>query len=281
MKMVRRGTQDRNRQEREGDQMKPRAGVHPGILILVLLVSASVPINAARARTNSQSGDPYVDRVVSFVPGNPASTCCNDPSAVLGPPDFSENPLAGFLTLGVGGSLTAEFVDNIAVDGPGPDIGILGDPANDEQVRVAVSPDGATFTSFGLVGESSQLDLATLGLKQIRFVRITDDGVGGAGGVSPGAEVDAVQALNSAAPGGSAPAPATGTAAPPPQSSKLAWVRTGGPLGGLGYDIRMRPDNPDIMYVTDAKSGVFKSTDGGKTWIPKNTGITARGDSQR
>jgi hypothetical protein len=23
-----------------------------------------------------------------------------------------------------------------------------------------------------------------------------------------------------------------------------AWVRTGGPLGGLGYDARMRPDDP-------------------------------------
>ncbi len=54
-----------------------------------------------------------------------------------------------------------------------------------------------------------------------------------------------------------------------------AWVRTGGPLGGLGYDIRMRPDNPDIMFVTDAWAGVFKSTDGGDTWFPSNTGITA------
>ena len=56
----------------------------------------------------------------------------------------------------------------------------------------------------------------------------------------------------------------------------LKWVRTGGPLGGLGYDVRMRPDNPDVMFVTDAKAGVFKSTDGGKTWQPANQGITAR-----
>ena len=54
------------------------------------------------------------------------------------------------------------------------------------------------------------------------------------------------------------------------------WVRTGGPLGGLGYDIRMRPDNPDIMYVTDAYAGVHMSTDGGLTWFPSNAGITAR-----
>ena len=54
------------------------------------------------------------------------------------------------------------------------------------------------------------------------------------------------------------------------------WVRAGGPLGGLGYDVRMRPDNPDIMYVTDAWAGVFISTDSGKTWHPSNEGITTR-----
>jgi len=54
------------------------------------------------------------------------------------------------------------------------------------------------------------------------------------------------------------------------------WVRTGGPLGGLGYDVRMRPDNPDIMYVTDAWAGVFISTDGGQTWHPSNQGINTR-----
>ncbi len=56
----------------------------------------------------------------------------------------------------------------------------------------------------------------------------------------------------------------------------LEWVRTGGPLGGLGYDVRMEPGNPDIMYVTDAYSGVFKSTDGGETWFISSQGISTR-----
>ncbi|MBC8504192.1 MAG: hypothetical protein ISR58_10435 [Anaerolineales bacterium] len=56
----------------------------------------------------------------------------------------------------------------------------------------------------------------------------------------------------------------------------LVWTRTGGPLGGLGYDVRMRPDNPDIMYVTDAWAGVHMSTDGGQSWFPSNEGITTR-----
>lgn len=56
----------------------------------------------------------------------------------------------------------------------------------------------------------------------------------------------------------------------------LSWVRTGGPLGGLGYDVRMRPDDTNMMYVTDAKAGVHMSTDGGQTWFPSNQGITTR-----
>jgi photosystem II stability/assembly factor-like uncharacterized protein len=64
--------------------------------------------------------------------------------------------------------------------------------------------------------------------------------------------------------------------APQEEISSLQWKRMGGPLGGLGYDVRMRPDNPDIMYVTDANAGVFKSDDGGASWYPDNRGITAR-----
>jgi len=56
----------------------------------------------------------------------------------------------------------------------------------------------------------------------------------------------------------------------------LAWVRTGGPLGGLGYDIRVRPDNPNVMFVTDAWAGIFMSRDAGETWMPSNAGITVR-----
>jgi photosystem II stability/assembly factor-like uncharacterized protein len=58
---------------------------------------------------------------------------------------------------------------------------------------------------------------------------------------------------------------------------ELSWVRTGGPLGGLGYDVRMRPDDPDMMYVSDAFAGVFISNDGGELWFPSNQGITTKG----
>ncbi len=74
-------------------------------------------------------------------------------------------------------------------------------------------------------------------------------------------------------------APNVDTPAAPPGSpayEALPWVYTGGPIGGLGYDIRMDPRDPDVMYVTDAWAGAFKSVNGGESWFPINEGITAR-----
>jgi hypothetical protein len=146
---------------------------------------------------NQTTPDPYADRVVSFTPGNPASQCCNNPDSSLGPPDFNEATMSGWITLGIGGSITLEFTDNMAVNGNGSDIEIFGDPANDEQWTVEVSADGVNYKSFGMVSERASLDLAKVGLDSARFVRITDDGSPSKGGVSPGAEVDAIQVLNS------------------------------------------------------------------------------------
>ena len=47
----------------------------------------------------------------------------------------------------------------------------------------------------------------------------------------------------------------------PPAYTASTWVGTGGPPGGLGYDIRMQPNNPDTLLVTDDGAGVFLSTD--------------------
>ena len=69
--------------------------------------------------------------------------------------------------------------------------------------------------------------------------------------------------------------PATGQPLPGTLDD-LGWIKTGGPLGGTGYDIRMHPLNPDIMYVTDAKTGIHISYDGGETWAPSNDGIDVR-----
>ncbi len=54
------------------------------------------------------------------------------------------------------------------------------------------------------------------------------------------------------------------------------WVRTGGPIGGLGYDVRYGSADQQVMYVTDNYSGVSKSVNGGQTWFPTNRGILGR-----
>ncbi len=78
---------------------------------------------------------------------------------------------------------------------------------------------------------------------------------------------------------GATPPPVTATPTPAPQTSgapayqTLSWVRTGGPPGGLGYDIRYNFADPNIWYVTDNFAGVHISTDNGLTWQPSNAGI--------
>jgi photosystem II stability/assembly factor-like uncharacterized protein len=62
----------------------------------------------------------------------------------------------------------------------------------------------------------------------------------------------------------------------PAPSLAATWVRTGGPPGGLGYDVRFWPPDKDVDFVTDAFSGVNVSEDGGRTWAPSNKGITTR-----
>jgi hypothetical protein len=54
----------------------------------ILLLVSLAPLAPALAFRAQQGGDPYADRVASFIPGSPASTCCNDPDRVLGPPDL-------------------------------------------------------------------------------------------------------------------------------------------------------------------------------------------------
>jgi len=57
---------------------------------------------------------------------------------------------------------------------------------------------------------------------------------------------------------------------------RTKWVKTGGPPGGVGYDVRISPVDKNIMFVTDNPSGVNKSYDGGQTWVQRNRGITTR-----
>lgn len=54
------------------------------------------------------------------------------------------------------------------------------------------------------------------------------------------------------------------------------WTFTGGPRGGIGYDLAIDPRDARVIWVTDAFAGAHQSTDGGSTWTARNRGITAR-----
>jgi len=58
--------------------------------------------------------------------------------------------------------------------------------------------------------------------------------------------------------------------------SDITWVFTGGPRGGIGYDIRIHPQYHNVIWVTDAFAGVHQSMDGGLTWSARNEGIDVR-----
>ncbi|HNS51637.1 MAG TPA: CARDB domain-containing protein [Anaerolineae bacterium] len=137
--------------------------------------------------------DRYAVEVVDSARANPDS----DPSAALGPPDFSEEPARGCVNLGIGGSITLALGDSGVMDGPGDDLRIWGAPRVERSFHVELSEDGTLFYSLGLVRAGTDLDLAASGVAVAWLVRITDDGSPEREGTaSPGTDLDAVEALH-------------------------------------------------------------------------------------
>lgn len=204
--------------------------------VLLLLVVSSV---ASASRDEKDKPDPFVDRVVGFIVGEGGGNGEAElPDIVLGPPQGGGKLAPGdhVLSLGKGGQITLEFVDNEVIDGEGVDLLIfenafLRDPGNDagdgffEPAKVEVSADGKEWKTFphdrttrrGCAGTHPVLansidndinptdpekaggdpfDLSDVGLKVVRFVRITDlDNAGGLNGTA-GFDLDAVAAVH-------------------------------------------------------------------------------------
>lgn len=185
------------------------------------------PSDAARP------ADPFADRIVSYKPGEAAGFGQDRlPQVVLGPPDGGGPSQSGLdvLSLGRQGEIVLEFTDIGLIDGPGPDLLVFENPFIGwiETGVVAVSEDGQDFHEWpcaamdpakkfpGCAGVNPVLsswtngisptdpkvaggdafDLADLGLKRARFVRIRDSGANTYSGSSGGFDLDAVAVVN-------------------------------------------------------------------------------------
>jgi hypothetical protein len=168
-------------------------------LILIVVLALGVRAHA----------DPFVAAVVSATIGTAGGG--GTQANVLGPPHGAGafQGSTDTLSLGLGGSITVAFTDNVIVDRPGPDFTVFENAFNSpglgiftEVGVVAASQDGVNFVEFphgqdlsGLAGrtpvyanpdandidprDTSQaggdsFDLATIGLASARYIRITD-----------------------------------------------------------------------------------------------------------
>ncbi|MEX3014818.1 OmpA family protein [Gymnodinialimonas hymeniacidonis] len=140
----------------------------------------------------------FADRVEGYAPGGTIpEASATDPRSALGLPDFVRNDGTTHTTLGCGGVATWSFSDNALVDVDGPDLWIFEVGPDVEGTEVEVSADGVTWISLGRIeGATSGLDLAgrVAPQQQLRFVRLTDDGVQ-CSGRTPGADIDAIGAI--------------------------------------------------------------------------------------
>lgn len=215
--------------------MKPLA------LISLLLLGCGVappPVDSGVVEeldSGIDAGDPWADRVVRFAPG-PGAGFGQDlfPGVVLGAPSGQGDTSGSLnvLSLGKNGVIELEFVDLVAIDGPGVDLLVFenGFSAFLETGAVEVSEDGVDWRAFpcgaamdagvtgcagtgpvfanpelGISGTDPSVaggdgfDLSQVGLTRARFVRITDTGAnrfyGPPGG---GFDLDAVAVVNSA-----------------------------------------------------------------------------------
>ncbi|MDZ7805332.1 PEP-CTERM sorting domain-containing protein [Thiohalophilus sp.] len=159
----------------------------------------------------------FADSVVSYTPdasGGPVPSAANSEATnALGIPEVPGNTSIGacsgdpadcpFVSLGRGGSLVLEFVDNALTgsDNSDLDLWIFEVGPDVEDTYVDISTDGSDWFSVGKVfGTTSGVDIDNFGFGSsdlFSYIRLTDDyNEGGTSGASVGADIDAVGAIS-------------------------------------------------------------------------------------
>lgn len=211
-------------------------------LLMVSLVALCALPASAQFFGNTQGGANFPQGIASFadvvvdyspviLPSGPTEVYRNAEKA-LGAPDFDDNFLfptpddATFVSLGPGGSLTLQFVDNV-LTGSGdstPDLWIFEAGADVEQTMVEVSSDNDVYFPVGTApGSTSGIDLDAFGFgadSTFSYVRLTDVAAqGDVASTTVGADIDAVGAISSVTP----PCPVI----PAPEAVLLGMLGTG------------------------------------------------------
>jgi len=165
----------------------------PGIIFDPVLGS-NVPLSPYRGSDNAL-GVPDVDiQAVIDCGATPGTDTCN------------------FVSLGVGGSLTVRFTDNVLTGGGTPDADLwVFDAGPDESTFVDVSVDGVDWLSLGAWSSFALgIDLDAFGFgiaDEFAYVRLRDDPLqGNTSGITVGLDVDAIGAISTRV----IPLPATG-----------------------------------------------------------------------
>ncbi|MEM7301147.1 MAG: OmpA family protein [Pseudomonadota bacterium] len=185
------------------------------VSLFLLLAGATTaiaqPITLTDYRGNAiefpQGTQSFADSILFARVGSPSPVELKVPSAALGLPDWNvpDTQRSNFpnlaYSLGCRGKLALQFEDNALIDVEGPDLFVFEVGANVEPAMIYVSNDGTKWESVGRIGGAfSTVDLADHNLqsRSYRYVMIEDAG-GTCTGITPGADIDAVGAIGSAA----------------------------------------------------------------------------------
>lgn len=181
--------------------------------------ASAIPIGNIQGSAEFPLGEmSFADAVVSFAPilvgGNPGPIYQGAVNA-LGVPDYNDPTGAApcvdqasctWVTLGDGGSLTLQFVDNV-LTGSGNsdfDLWIFEVGGDVEDTFVEISTDGVLWSSVGKVfGSTAGIDIDAFGFgptSSFAYIRLTDDpNEGEQSGTFVGADIDAVGAISTRA----------------------------------------------------------------------------------
>lgn len=180
--------------------------------VVVTAAAQASPIGFGGRTFNIDGTLSFADTVVSYEPAGLTAGTWSDPTNALGAPNYADHQ--NFASLGAGGSVVLGLGAN-ALTGSGtsaPDLFVSEVGPDVEDSFAWISRNGTDWISLGrLAGGVTAVDIDALGFgvnDSFSFVKLMDDpNQGLSGGLTAGADIDSVAAVNSAA----APVPEPGT----------------------------------------------------------------------